>query len=101
MKLLQRLLSSCWLVYVHIGSTQGYVLFDKINSDNLYCLIAQAITLANAHDLNVRAVTCDGTTTNFSALKKLVAKLGDSLDSIVFTFGNEQIYFTSYAAHYA
>ena len=31
----------------------GYVLCDKINADNLYCLIAQALTLANALDYEV------------------------------------------------
>ena len=53
----------------------GYVLCDKINADNLCCRIAQTSTSANAHDLKVSAVICDGTTTNFSALKSLVASL--------------------------
>ena len=42
--------------------------------------------------MKVRAVTCDGTTTNFSALKKFGCKLGDSLDSIDGVF-------TPHAAH--
>ena len=79
----------------------GYVLCDEINADNPYCLIVQALSLANAHDLKVQPVTCDGTTTNFSALKKFSCVLGDSLDSIdgVFTFENEHIYFTTATAH--
>ena len=47
----------------------------------IYINLYQALTLANAHDLKVRAVTFDETTTNFSALKKFGCKLGDSLDA--------------------
>lgn len=79
----------------------GYVLCDKTNADNLHCLISQALTLANTHSIKVRSVTCDGTTTNFSALKSFGCKLGDSLDSIdgSFTFEDQEIYFTPDAAH--
>ena len=43
----------------------GYVLIDKTNSDDLYCLVSRALDLCIKYDLNVRTVTCDGTSTNF------------------------------------
>ena len=39
----------------------GYVLIDKINADNLYCLISRALQLSLDNNLKVRTVTCDGT----------------------------------------
>ena len=66
----------------------GYVLIDKINANDLHCLLANALRLGKQHSLAIRGITMDGTSTNFSAMRKFGCKLGKSLESIngEFTF---------------
>ena len=95
----------------------GYVLIDKINADNLYCLISRALQLSLDNNLKVRtvtcdstavtcdgtAVTCDGTATNFKSMKLLGCKIGENLNEIVGTFTfpgySYDIFFTPDACH--
>ena len=62
--------------------TVGYVLCDKTNADNLYSLLLQAFRLASSHDLKVRSVICDGTSTNFKVMKLLSCDIGTSEDKL-------------------
>ena len=47
----------------------GYVLTNKITSENLNCLLRKTLDESIAHKLKVRVITMDGTTTNLSAMK--------------------------------
>ena len=58
----------------------GYVLANKINADNLHCLIRKSLDLSVEHNIKVRAVTMDGTSTNFSAMKQFGCKAGTDLE---------------------
>ena len=60
----------------------GYVLVDKINATDLHSLLANALRLGTKHSLAIRGITMDGTTTNFSAMKKFGCKFGKSLELI-------------------
>ena len=81
----------------------GYVLIDKINSDNLHCLVSRALDLCISHDLNVRTVTCDGTSTNFQAMRQFGCTFEKNEEEIsgTFTYGNynHPLYFTPDAPH--
>ena len=57
----------------------GYVLIEKISSENLTCLVSKALRLSNERNIKVRSVTCDGTSTNFSAMTSLGCKIGRTL----------------------
>ena len=63
-----------------------YVLIDKCNADTLSTLVSHALTLLEEHGLNVRCVTCDGTTTNLSTMTRLGCKIGNTLDDLDGTF---------------
>jgi hypothetical protein len=52
----------------------GYVLIDKIDAETLKCLVEKVFDLAVASKIKIRSVTCDGTATNFSTMKKLGCK---------------------------
>ena len=68
----------------------GYVLSDKITSNNLVCLISKALRLCYEKGIYVRSVTCDGTGTNFSAMSSLGCTLGRTAENICgkFSFDN-------------
>ena len=60
----------------------GYVLIDKIDADTLSSLVTRALSLLFEHDMKVKTVTCDGTTTNIASMKNLGCKVGKTLESI-------------------
>ena len=53
----------------------GYVFSNKINAKNLSCLIGKCLQLGIAHKLRIRTVTMDGTSTNFSCMKRFGCNL--------------------------
>ena len=61
----------------------GYVLIDKINADDLYCLISRALQLSVDNNLKVRTVTCEGTATNFKSMRLFGCKIGENLKEIL------------------
>ena len=81
----------------------GYVLINKINANNLYCLISRAPQLSLDNNLKVPTVTCDGTATNFKSMKLLGCKIGENLNEIDGTFTipgySYDIFFTPDACH--
>ena len=76
----------------------GYVLIDKIDAETLKCLVEKVFNLAVASKIKIRCVTCDGTATNFSTMKKLGCKIGDNLDG-TFTRDGETCYFIPDMCH--
>ena len=79
----------------------GYVLIDKIDAETLSSLVWRVLQLSFEHDLNVRCVTCDGTSTNFSTMKMLGCRIGKSLEDIdgTFMFDSHELYFTPDPVH--
>ena len=79
----------------------GYVLIDGLDAETLSSLVNRALQLAFDHKIRVRTVTCDGTYTNFSSMKLLGCKVGNSLKDINgrFLFGDNQIYWTPDIPH--
>ena len=81
----------------------GYVFIDGIDAATLHALLRRALDLCLDHELDVLAVTMDGTTTNFSAMRKFGCKLGGALDKITgkFTYGSfsHPIVFTPDVVH--
>ena len=73
----------------------GYVLSNKIDADNLSCLISKALHLSFEHKIKVRAVTMDGTSVNFRAMKLLGCNIGTTSDNLdgLFTFDDNDVYF--------
>ena len=59
----------------------GYVFIDGIDAATLHALLRRALDLCLAHELDVLAVTMDGTSTNFSAMRKFGCKLGGALET--------------------
>ena len=64
----------------------GYVFIDKLNADKQYGLVARALELAIDHGMNVKTVTCDGTSTNMSTMKKFGCKIGKNKELLDGTF---------------
>ena len=60
----------------------GYVLVDKVNADDLKCLLYRILDLCAENILNVCCITMDGTAVNCSSMKLPGCKLGDSLEEI-------------------
>ena len=60
----------------------GYVSCDKINSENLKCLLNIILTEAKKRDINIHSVTKDGTTANINAMKLFGCKFGNSSENI-------------------
>ena len=50
-----------------------YVLYDKINSENLKCLISIILTEARKRDINIHSVTMGGTTANMVFANKQIS----------------------------
>ena len=48
-----------------------------MSAENQDCLISQALDLADSHDLNVKNVTCDGTSTNLKTMQMLGCKINE------------------------
>ena len=49
-------------------------------------MVARALELAFDHDLEVKTVTCDGTSTNFSTMKRFGCKIGNQKELLDGTF---------------
>ena len=81
----------------------GYVLCDKINSENLKCLLSIILTEAKKRDINIHSVTMDGTTANINAMKLFGCKFGNSSENIdgLFSFeGHDyKVYFILDGSH--
>ena len=60
----------------------GYVLDDKVNADDLNCLLSRILTFCAENNIKVRRITMDGTVVNFNAMKLFRCKLGRSLEEI-------------------
>ena len=60
----------------------GYVLCDKINSENLKCLISIILTEARERDINIHSVPMDMTPANINAMKLFWCKFGNSPENI-------------------
>ena len=60
----------------------GYVLIDQIKADVLHSLLSRTLDLCILHDLLVRSVTMEGTSTNLRAMQLFGCKLGKSLQHI-------------------
>ncbi len=54
-----------------------YVLIDRMYANTLDSLIS--LRLGFEHSLKIRSITCDGTRTNFSAMKSFGCQIGKSL----------------------
>ena len=64
----------------------GYVLIDGCDAATQHSLIRKALDLCLSYDIDVHAVTMDGTSTNFSSMRKFWCKLAGSLDSMTGKF---------------
>ena len=60
----------------------GYVLINKVNTGTLNSLLSEAFRLGLEHDIKIRNVTMDGTSTHFSTMRMFGYKLGKSLSLI-------------------
>ena len=60
----------------------GYVFIDGIDAGTLHALLRRAMDLCFSHELDVVAVTMDGTTTNFAAMRKFGCVLTGSLEKM-------------------
>ena len=56
----------------------GYIFCDKINAENLKCLLSIILKEARNHNMFVHSITMDGTTTNINAMKLLGCKITNS-----------------------
>ena len=54
----------------------GYVFCNKIKADAQYSLVCRALESAVESGLKIKTVTCDGTSTNFSTMKKFGCEVG-------------------------
>ena len=81
----------------------GYVLDDKLNAQDLNCLLSRALTLCAQNKIKIRCITMDGTSTNLSAMKLFGCAFGHNLDGIDNTFYHEaydyMIYFIADPVH--
>ena len=70
----------------------GYVLIDGLDADSLSSLVTRALQLSFEHNMKVKTLTCDGTKTNFSAMKLMGCKIGKTAECIDgrFVFGKEK-----------
>ena len=64
----------------------GYVLIDGIDANTLHALLSRALDLCAQYEIDVQALTMDGTSTNFSAMKKFGCKVAGKLDSMTGKF---------------
>ena len=60
----------------------GYILYDKLDANNLSCLVSKTLDLAIEHKLNIHNVTSNGTWLNVSAMKLLGCKPGKHINEI-------------------
>ena len=60
----------------------GYVFIDKLTADQQKSLVTNAMELSEEHGLHVKAVTCDGTSTNLATMRKMGCKIGKTLDTL-------------------
>jgi hypothetical protein len=60
----------------------GYAFIDGIDAPTLHALLCRAMDLCFSHELDVTVVTMDGTSTNFSAMKKFGCTLTGSLEKM-------------------
>jgi hypothetical protein len=79
----------------------GYAFIDKIGAGKQYGLVAKALDLSIEHDINVKTVTCDGTPTNFSTMRKFGCKIGKTLEQLdgTFVYENRTFLFTPDVPH--
>ena len=81
----------------------GYVLIDGIKAEDLHAFLSRALDMCFDHDIDVQACTMDGTTTNFSAMKKFGCKFNGGLNEMSGKFNHGKfphpIYFIPDAAH--
>ena len=79
----------------------GYVFIDKIKADAQKALVARALESSLEAGLNVKTVTCDGTPTNLSTMKKLGCNIGQTLDDLdgTFTLNGTKYLFTPDPPH--
>ena len=56
----------------------GYIFCDKINAENLKCLLSIILKETRNHNMFVHSITMDGTTTNINAMKLLGCKITNS-----------------------
>ena len=74
----------------------GFAFTDKIGAVKQHGMVARALELAFDHDLEVKTVTCDGTSTNFSTLKRFGCKIGNQKELLdgTFSYKGKTILFT-------
>ena len=81
----------------------GYVFCDKVNSEDLKCLISRILTETKSRGINVHSITMDGTTVNINAMKLLGCKIGNTKDDLDGSFNFDgydyKIYFILDACH--
>ena len=60
-----------------------YVWIDKVNADDLNCLLSRILDLCAGNNINVQCITMDGTAVNFISIKLFGGKLGHHLKKIM------------------
>ncbi len=79
----------------------GFVFCNKIKANEQYSLVSRALDSAVESGLNVQKITCDGTSTNFSTMRKFGCELGKTLDDLdgEFTYKGNTYLFTPDMPH--
>ena len=80
----------------------GYVLINKIDAITQKCLVERGLELAKEVGLRVRTLTCDGTKTNLSTMKKFGCKTGGKREKELsgsFTYDGERYLYTPDPPH--
>ena len=63
----------------HFKYPVRYVWIDKVNADDLNCLLSRILDLCAGNNINVQCITMGGTAVNFISIKLFGGKLGHSL----------------------
>ena len=74
----------------------GYVLDNKLNAQDLRCLLSRALYLCSENSIKIRCITMDGTSTNLGAMKLFGCGFGNTLDEIDGSFVHEAYNYTIY-----
>ena len=78
-------------------------MIDGIKAEDLHAFLARALDMCLDHNIDVQALTMDGTSTNFSAMRKFGCHFSGGIEKMTgkFNYGkfNHPIYFIPDAAH--
>ena len=79
----------------------GYVFSNKLKEDPQYSLVCRALDSAAEAGLNLKTVTCDGTATNFSTMKKFGCELVSTEEELngLFVYNGRSYLFTPDMPH--